>query len=192
MTMLPRPAIESLPVIIFQFSSGRLELLHKAAPVYPELTPVKLSKILHQEWRALVPEEFHPVVRKLATLSESEGYTTVEFPVSWMGNTMWLRVIAAGVPALQGKKKIIGLAQDVTFHRQPSTEGDVPIGEALEKADDPWRKLRHDINSSLTSILMNCELSLESDCAPILRRRIKAILSEALRIDQFLQRYRES
>jgi len=63
MTMLPRPAIKSLPGIIFEFSSGHLELLHKEAPVYPGLTPVKLSKILHSEWRKLVPEKFHPVVR---------------------------------------------------------------------------------------------------------------------------------
>ena len=192
MTMLPSPAIESLPVIIFQFSSGRLELLHKEAPLVPGLTPVKLSKILHGGWRKLVPEEFHPVVGKLATLSASEGYRTVEFPVYWMAATVWLRVIAAAVPAQKGKRKIIGLAQEVTFQSQSCAEADLPPEEALKKADDPWRKLRHDINSSLTSILMNCDLLLESDCAPIPRARIKAILSEALRIDQFLQHYRES
>jgi hypothetical protein len=192
MSMLSRPEIEGLPAIIFQFSSDRLELLHKEATGYPGLTPAKLSKILRSEWRRLVPEEFHAVVRKLGTLSESESDTTVEFPVYWMGNTVWLRIIAAAVPAKKGKRKIIGLAQDVTSQRQSAPEADLASEEAPEKADNAWRKLRHDINGSLTSVLMNCELLLESGCSPIPRRRIEAIFSEALQIEQLLQHYRKS
>jgi hypothetical protein len=191
MTMLRRSPIETTPVIVFQFSD-RLELLHKQAPAYPGLTPAKLSKILHGGWQKLVPEEFHAVVQKLATLSESQGDITVEFPVYWMESTVWLRIIAAAVASQNGKRRVVGLVQDVTFQRQSAPDPEPAADEPVAKMTDPWRRLRHDVNSCLTSVLMNCDLLLETDCSPMPRDRIKVILSEALRIDQLLQNYREA
>jgi hypothetical protein len=189
MTTIPGPALDSLPAIVFQFSSHRLELANRALPLFPGLTPAKLSKILRGEWQKLVPEEFHPVVRKLGGLLKSEGYTTVEFPAYWMRNTVWLRIFAAAVSPEKGPTKIIGLAQDVTSQRHLCADSETAAEPLLEEDGDPWKRIRHDISSSLTSILMNCELLLDSSGDSGSRERINSILSEALRIDQFLQQY---
>ncbi len=189
MTTIPAPALETLPAIIFQFSSSRLELLNRDVPVYPGLTRAKLSRILRGEWQKLVPEEFHPVVRKLASLSDTPGYTTVEFPVYWMGSAAWLRVYAAAVSEQGGKRTIIGLVQDVTFERHLPVENESPSETAPEGEEEPFRKLRHDISGSLTAILMNCEMLLDKAADPAMKKRITTILSETLRVDQYLQQF---
>ncbi len=188
--MLPGSTLETLPVLIFQFSAHRLEFLNREIPLFPGLTSPKLSKILRGDWRKLVPEEFHPVVLKLGSLLKSQGHTTVEFPIYWMGNTIRPRIFTAAVSERKGANKIIGLAQDVTVQRQSSLETDSLHEHLPEEEDDHWRKLRHDISSSLTSIFMNCEILLDGNCAPEPRRRIAAVLAEALRINEFLQQYR--
>ena len=187
MTTVPAPALEALPAIIFQFSSSRLELLNREIPVYPGLTRAKLSRILRGEWQKLVPEEFHPVVRKLASLSDTPGYTIVEFPVYWMGSAAWLRVYAAAASEQGGKRTIIGLVQDVTFERHLPVENESSAEAAPETEEEPFRKLRHDISGSLTSILMNCEMLLDKTTDPAMKKRITTILSETLRVDQYLQ-----
>jgi hypothetical protein len=189
MTTIPAPALEALPAIIFQFSSSRLELLNRDVPVYPGLTRAKLGRILRGEWQKLVPEEFHPVVRKLASLSDTPGYTTVEFPVYWMGNTAWLRVYAAAASEPGGKRTIIGLVQDVTFERHLPVESESPSEAAPEGDEEPFRKMRHEINGSLTTILMNCEMLHDHTADPATKKRIAAILSETLRVDQYLQQF---
>ena len=92
-------------------------------------------------------------------------------------------------------QKQLSAEADLPSEKAPSTSFLRPSsgqpGQS-EETDDPWRQLRHEINGSLTSILMNCELLLESDCAPTERRRIEAILSQALRIDQFLHHFQRS
>ncbi len=189
MTTIPGPALDSLPAIVFQFSSRRLAIVNRELPVYPGLTPAKLSKILRGEWQKLVPEEFHPVVRRLGALAKSEGYTTVEFPVYWMRTTVWLRVFAAAVSSPKEQIRIIGLAQDVTSQRHLSSDADTGAELTVEEYPDHWKKVRHDISSSLTSILMNCELLLDSAGDSAARQKVSTILSEALRIDQTLQQY---
>lgn len=190
--MLPGSTLETLPAIIFQFSANRLTFSSKEAALFPGLTAQKLNRILKGDWRKLVPEEFHPVVLKLGSLLKSHGHTTIEFPIYWMGNTIWLRIFAAAVSQQKGKNLIIGLAQDVTPQRQSSLETELPHEQAPEEEEEHWRKLRHDISSSLTSIFMNCELLLDGNCAPEPRRRIEAVLAEALRINEYLQRYHAS
>ena len=59
--------------------------------------------------------------------------------------------------------------------------------ERSEQEDDALRQLCHEISGPLTSILVHCDLQLESDCTPATRARIEAILSEALRIHQRLR-----
>jgi PAS domain S-box-containing protein len=190
-TVPPDAALESLPAVVFQFSAGRLHLLNRELAAFPGLSASRMQKIIRGEWSSIVPEEFHPVVRKLAALKKSPGHTTVEFPSYWMGHTVWLRVFAASAPQEKEKRNIIGLVQDVTSQRLGSGDAENTIEAAHEEEDHHWRKLRHDVNGSLTSILMNCELLLEKDWLPLLRKKIESILSEALRIDQLLQHYRE-
>ena len=187
---LTLPTLANLPAIVFQFSSNKVTLLNKDLAIYPGLTPAKLTKVVRGDWRKLVPEEFHPVVLKLGALLKKESHTTVEFPVYWMGNTVWLRVFATSVQQPRGHKKIFGLVQDVTIQRQSGSEPDIFPDHLHEEDEFVWRKLRHDVNSSLTSIFMNCELLLDNsfDAGP--RQRVGAVLAEALRIDQFLQQYR--
>ncbi len=105
---------------------------------------------------------------------------------------VWLRIFAAAILQRPGKNNVIGLAQDVTFQRQSCLETDPPYEyeQPPQAEEDPGRKLRNDISSSLTSILMNCEILLDERCAPERRRGLEAILAEALRIDRFLQQYR--
>ena len=189
MTTVPAPALETLPAIVFQYASSRLDLLNRDLPVYPGLTRAKLARILHGEWQKLVPEEFHPVVRKLASLSDAPGYTTVEFPVYWMGSAAWLRVYAAAASERGGKRTIIGLVQDVTFERHLPVENESTPEATPEGEEEPFRKLRHDISGSLTSILMNCELLLDKTSDPATKKRITTILSETLRVDQYLQQF---
>ena len=69
---------------------------------------------------------------------------------------------------------------------EPITE-DLLSEEPSEPEDDALRQLCHEISGPLTSILVHCDLQLESDCTPATRARIEAILSEALRIHQRLR-----
>ena len=153
------------------------------------MTRAKLGRILRGEWQKLVPEEFHPIVRKLVSLSDTPGYTTVEFPVYWMGSAAWLRVYAAAASEQGGKRTIIGLVQDVTFERHLPVENESPSEAAPEVEEEPFRKLRHDISGSLTAILMNCEMLLDKAADPAMKKRITTILSETLRVDQYLQQF---
>jgi hypothetical protein len=186
MTIPVASALEHLPAVVFQFAGRKLDLLNGEPAAYPQLTPAKLAKIIRGEWRKLVPEEFHPVVQKLSTISKAPGHATVEFPVYWMGNTIWMRIFAAAVAEQKGKPMLIGLAQDVTAQRHTPCETEL----TLDDEEDPWKKLRHEINSSLTSIIMNCELLLGCRDNAELHEKIGGVLSEALRIDQLLHHYR--
>ncbi|MBI2815484.1 MAG: hypothetical protein HYX72_00945 [Acidobacteria bacterium] len=187
MTAISGSTLETLSALVFQFSGSRLEFVSREMPA--GITGPKLSKIVRGEWQRIIPEEFHPVVRKLALLPKSQGHATVEFPVYWMGNTIWLRVFAASEPQQKGKTKVVGLAQNVTLERQTSLDTDSPHDATAEQDHEHFRKLRHDINGALTTIVMNCELLLDENCAPDVRRRIGSILAEALRMDQFLRQY---
>src|SRR5271169_1386460 len=103
MTISPGTSLDTLPALVFQFSANRLELLNREIPLFPGLTPAKLGKLLRGGWQEIVPREFHPVVRKLGTLSKSQGHMTVEFPVYWMEKPVWLRIFAAAVSQHPGK-----------------------------------------------------------------------------------------
>ena len=193
MSNITGTALESLPAIVFQFTSGRLELVNRELSALPGLTQAKLTRLLRGEWEKIVPEEFHPVVRKLGAVLQNESHTTVEFPAYWMGTTIWLRIFAAAaretlrenanepVRETVRKRTMIGLVQDVTAQRHFGE------GECSPDDEEHWKRLRHDISSAVTSILMNCELLLGADCEPGARQRIDAILSEALRISRLLR-----
>jgi len=79
----------------------------------------------------------------------------------------------------------------VTAQRLSAAEPDGLSEPSHEEEAPAWRKLRHNINGSLTSILMNCELLLDNAWQPTLRRKIESILAEAVRIDHLLQGYHE-
>ena len=183
--------LSSLPVVLFQVSSHGLELFNRAWEEYPGLTPESWLEISHGGWRKLIPQEFHAKVRKLGELSVSEGYTVVEFPVYWLRATVWLLIFAVAVEEPEGGRKIVGLAQDVTFQREwpqasfPGTEEELDAGPA-----DSLAQFCHDMSGPLTSILVNCELLMEGECPPSVRQKVESILSEALHLDQHLRSYR--
>ena len=184
-----------VPVVLFQVSRHGLELLNRAWEEYPGLTPGRWQMIARGGWRSIVPEEFHPEVQKLALLSLPESYVVVEFPVYWQGMTVWLMVFAATVQEPDGGTKIVGLAQDVTADREwcsstaPSAEAVAP---APLESPNPLRELCHDMSGPLTSILVNCEILLESDCPPPVREKAETIFTEALHMDQVLRNYRRT
>ena len=53
--------------------------------------------------------------------------------------------------------------------------------------EEAWQALRHKLSAPLTSIFLQCEMLLESECAPDARERLETILSEAFRIDHYLR-----
>src|SRR3954469_18023127 len=139
MAVVSSSAIEALPAIIFQFSGTRLELLNREMPA--GITAAKLSRIVKGEWQRLIPEEFHSVAQKLSATTQAQGHTTVEFPVYWMGNTIWLRVFAAAAPQPKGRSKIIGLAQDVTQERHASLDNDSTHDSHADEDSEEFKKL---------------------------------------------------
>lgn len=54
----------------------------------------------------------------------------------------------------------------------------------------PARKLAHDLSGPLTSILIHCEMLLEQDCSPEIRRHAEIILAEAMRVNRLLRESR--
>ncbi|MBI1955470.1 MAG: hypothetical protein HYS38_03665 [Acidobacteria bacterium] len=185
------PTLESTPVVFFEYCGGRLSIRNGEGEDFLGLSPAQWLEITHTGWLKLVPEEFHSEVRRLANLPVSESYAAMEFPVSWGRTALWLRFLAAAVPEEGGKKKIVGLVQDVTRQREmPFVTGDLVVGEQDERdsgEEEAWQELRHKISAPLTSILLHCDLLLESECAPEARQRLETILSEAVRIDQYLR-----
>ena len=188
MTTRPGPTLESFPSIVFRFASGHLELLNRDLKEYPEVSLAAWREIVSGGWRELVPEEVHPEGAKLGGLPESGGYVTVEFPVCWMGNTLWARVLAAAVRDEDDERKVVGVAQDVTHFRQfPFASEELSAQDLSGAAEDSRRVFCHDLSGPLTSIIVNCELLLESERLPEARHRLETILSEAFRIDRVLR-----
>ncbi|MBI3896464.1 MAG: hypothetical protein HY313_11095 [Acidobacteria bacterium] len=188
----PNPIITSIPVTFFEYCSGHLEIWNGKGEDFLGLSPAQWLEITHGGWKKLVPEEFHSEVRRLADLQASRSYATIEFPVSWGRATLWLQFLAAAAPEEGDKEKIVGLVQDITQQRQTPLAGDIVGGEPYrEKSDEEkaeaWQDLRHQISAPLTSILLHCDLLLESESSPDTRQRLETILSEALRIDHYLR-----
>jgi len=107
----------------------------------------------------------------------------------------------------EGGRKIAGLVQDVTREREgsfaasnttePESEpaAEEPSGssapeEGASAGTDSMAELCHDLSGPMTSILVNCELLLESECPPPMRQRLESIFSEAMQINQHLRSYR--
>ena len=187
------PILASVPVTFFEYCAGHLEIRNGEGEDFLGLSPAQWLEITRTGWKKLVPEEFHSEVRRLANLPVSESYRAMEFPVSWGQATLWLRFLAAAVPEDGGKKKIGGVVQDVTRQRQMPFEaenlvvGERDEGGSEEEKEEAWQELRHKLSAPLTSILLHCDLLLESECAPDTRQRLETILSEAIRIDQYLR-----
>ncbi|MBI4458957.1 MAG: hypothetical protein HY648_02725 [Acidobacteria bacterium] len=184
------PMLDRPPIAFFEYVASRLEIRLGQTKELVGLSLAQWSKIADGDWQKLVPLEFHSGIKALADLPVSESYAAVEFPVSWGQKALWLRVLAVGVPAAEGNRKVLGMVQDVTCERESPLLGE-EIQEQAENGsnatEDVWQELRHKISAPLTSILLHCDLLLEGGCTPDTRLRVETILSEAARIDQYLR-----
>ncbi len=197
---------DGLPFIFFQIGSAGLELLNGSWEDYPGMSPSVWKEIAAGGWETIVPQEYHPQVRKLASLSAGQSYQVVEFPVIWQEQPRWLHLFVAALEEPRRRRKIVGFAQqDFTAQREsfshgnaaqaeetedPGTRGGTR-GEMQDEAEDPVTRLCHDISGPLTSILINSELVLDEDCPGEIRSRTEAILTEALQINQSLRASRK-
>jgi hypothetical protein len=199
--------LPNIPVSLFQITSRGLELLNRGWEDYPGLTPNRWLGISRGGWRSLVPEEYHPEVAKLASLPVSDTYTVVEFPVYWQDTTVWLLVFAAAVAETDGERKVVGLVQEISQERQwppaarieaageQGAQGATALRSASTPADeaaDSVEDLCHHLSGPLTSILVNCEVLMDSDCTPPVRERLEGIFNEAMQINQHLRSYRRA
>ena len=205
--MLPSQFRSHLPALLFQVTSRGLQLLNCQWDDLRGLTPNRWLGISLGGWRSLVPEEYHPEVEKLTALPLSETYTVVEFPIYWQDSTLWLLVFAAAVEDPELGWKVVGLAQDVTHERERAfaiagrgDSGDqferLPVGryhsENLPLSAGSVADLCHDLSGPVTSILVNCEMLMEDDCPPPIRKKLEGIFSEAMHINQHLRSHRKA
>ena len=98
--------------------------------------------------------------------------------------------VAAAVVSESGKRRIIGLAQEISdaAHCAAGSDAEKTVSAESNIASDKARsEFCHDISGPLTAILVQCDLLLDSNCPPAVRQRIEAIFSEALRIHQRLR-----